>query len=124
MGAEREVLGRELQVGDVVRVWWRNEGDMITALDPYTGPLSAELGEGAQVARFAVNTLGMTVEPEAPFAAVHRTGDAQRAVARTAAGSVDAHRHSTASDAEHEKSAPEERSTQTIVITEVTDDDQ
>lgn len=76
MSEERCVLGRELRVGDVVRVWWREGGDMITALDPYTGPFSAVMGEGARVARFAVYAPGMTIDPEMSFAVVNRNGGA------------------------------------------------
>jgi len=35
------VFGHELQVGDVLEVWWRPGRDTIMALTPYEGPLKA-----------------------------------------------------------------------------------
>lgn len=56
-------LGRELQCGDVIRAWWGR--DTILELHPYDGPL-AHLWEGqgpVRLADFAVNKVGMTIEP-------------------------------------------------------------
>jgi hypothetical protein len=60
-------LGKQLKVGDTVKVWWGR--DTITALRPYKGPLAhlwAEQG-GARLADFALNKVGMTIEPQMGF---------------------------------------------------------
>jgi hypothetical protein len=56
--------GLELKVGDTIKVWWGNGRDTIIALRKYDGAL-ASLWEGkAQIADFALNKVGMTIEPE------------------------------------------------------------
>lgn len=56
-------LGRELQVGDIVEVWWAPGRDQVRSLRPLTGPL-ADLFDGeGRMAEFAVNRTGMTIEP-------------------------------------------------------------
>lgn len=62
-------LGKELNVGDTIQVWWGNGRDTITALRPYRGPLAylwANHG-GARLADFALNSVGMTIEPQMVF---------------------------------------------------------
>jgi len=67
--------GRQLRVGDTIEVWWGNGRDTITGLRPYNGPLSHlwdRYGGGARLADFAVNKVGMTIEPQIVFSVVHR----------------------------------------------------
>ena len=48
----------------------------ITGLQPYNGPLSHlwdKYGGGARLADFAINKLGMTIEPQMMFKVFHRT---------------------------------------------------
>jgi hypothetical protein len=56
----QHMLGSELRVGDVIDVWWAPNRDCITQLRPYNGPIK-ELA-GAQLADFAINRIGMTIE--------------------------------------------------------------
>lgn len=58
----REVRGKDLEVGDVIEVWWAPRRDTITRLEPYTGTLQDLFPEGAQIARFAQCTGGMTID--------------------------------------------------------------
>ncbi len=58
------VAGRDLKVGDVLKVWWRPGRDTITTIEPYKGPYESMFqkeSDGASIARFAVWTLGMTI---------------------------------------------------------------
>lgn len=55
----------ELQVGDTIEVWWSPRRDTITRLSPYTGPLACL--KGAKIASFALNRVGMTLEPGAIY---------------------------------------------------------
>lgn len=62
-------LGKQLKVGDTIKVWWSGGRDTITALRPYNGPLEylwAKDG-GARLADFALNKSGMTIEPMMGF---------------------------------------------------------
>lgn len=65
-------LGRDLQVGDTIVVWWGNGRDTITALRPYRGRLESLWKEhgGARLADFAINTVGMTIEPQIVYEVV------------------------------------------------------
>lgn len=63
-------LGRDLQVGDVVRVWWAPGTDRITKLVPYKGKLSHLWNGEARLADFAMSRVGMTIEPDAAFEVV------------------------------------------------------
>jgi len=68
--------GNQLQVGDTLEVWWGNGRDTVTGLRPYNGPLSHlwdKYGAGARLADFALNRVGMTVEPQIMFNVLHRT---------------------------------------------------
>jgi hypothetical protein len=58
-----ETRGVDLKIGDEIEVWWRPGTDRVTALAPYKGNLEDLLGQGAQVAEFALSRLGMTIEP-------------------------------------------------------------
>ena len=62
-------LGKDLKVGDTVGVWWQGGRDTITKLVPYHGALSYLWDKygGAQLASFARNQTGMTIEPQAMF---------------------------------------------------------
>lgn len=57
-----KVHGSDLLIGDAVEVWWAPKTDIITALVPYTGPLSHLFPSGAQIAIFAINKTGMTID--------------------------------------------------------------
>ena len=54
--------GKELKVGDTLAVWWKGKRDTVTKLTPYTGPLAYLFPEGAQLAEFAVFSVGMTID--------------------------------------------------------------
>mgnify|MGYP000877844733 CR=1 FL=1 len=54
--------GSELRVGDIIGVWWSPRRDTITSLRPYTGPLAKHFAHGAQLATFAINMGGMTID--------------------------------------------------------------
>ena len=56
------VLGSELRVGDTIEVWWTPHCDTITGLRPYRGPLEYLFPKGAQIASFALNRSGMTID--------------------------------------------------------------
>lgn len=60
----------ELQVGDVIEVWWKPGRDIITTLRLYRGPLRC-LGR-ALLAEFAINRMGMTLEENGTFECVFR----------------------------------------------------
>ncbi len=62
-------LGKELKVDDTIGVWWQPRRDRITGLQPYSGSLSHlwDKDGGAQLASFALNKLGMTIEPLMQF---------------------------------------------------------
>ena len=55
------VRGNALKVGDVVEVWWNQNGDIITKLEEYTGPLEHLFSEGAEIATF-ISGLRMTID--------------------------------------------------------------
>lgn len=69
----KTVLGSELQVGDTIEVGWKPGRDTIISLTPYLGSLQ-ELAE-ARIAEFALNRVGMTIEPLLPFNLVYRKGE-------------------------------------------------
>ncbi|WKZ86250.1 hypothetical protein N5B55_04690 [Ralstonia pickettii] len=60
--------GRDLEAGDVIEVWWKPRRDIITALRPYNGPI--ECLRGGFLADFAINRVGMTIEPDALYRVV------------------------------------------------------
>ena len=66
------VFGKELRVGDTIVVWWSPGRDTITELRPYDGPLAHLFPEGAQLAEFALNTTGMTIDNSAFFELIAR----------------------------------------------------
>jgi len=53
------IRSEELQVGDTIEVWWKPGQDTVLKIEPYEGKNLAHLMHG--VARFAVNTLGMSL---------------------------------------------------------------
>ena len=55
-----KTLGSALKVGDTITVWWLPGRDTITALSPYTGPVTFSLG--VSLAEFTFNRHGMTIE--------------------------------------------------------------
>lgn len=65
-------LGRDLLAGDTIVVWWANGRDTITALRPYRGRLESLWKEhgGARLADFAINKVGMTIEPQIVYEVV------------------------------------------------------
>lgn len=58
----RHVKGGTLKVGDTIDVWWQPHRDTIMRLRPYDGPLAHIFKEGAQLADFAINKSGMTID--------------------------------------------------------------
>lgn len=70
--------GRELAIGDVIKVWWRPGRDVIVSLRPYQGTLTDLLGEGARIAGFGVNLTGMTIPAAAIFDVVDTHGEDDR----------------------------------------------
>ena len=76
MHPPRRTPGKELRFGDTIEVWWGNGRDTITGLRPYNGPLSYlwhKYGACARLADFALNKVGMTIEPQIMFNVLHRT---------------------------------------------------
>jgi hypothetical protein len=68
------ILGSSLRAGDVIDVWWTPRRDTITKLVPYTGPLKCFEPEGAQLADFAINKSGMTIENRQLYKVLARMG--------------------------------------------------
>jgi hypothetical protein len=62
METER-VYGKDLKVGDTIKVWWTPTRDTIVSLEPYRGPLGYLFPGGAQIAGFAVGP-GLTIDNE------------------------------------------------------------
>lgn len=58
----QSVMGAHLRVGDTVEVWWPPKRDMIIAIRPYTDGISHVFPHGAQIATFALNVSGMTID--------------------------------------------------------------
>jgi len=66
--AARTKRGADLRVGDVIEVWWgHSHRDVITDLQPYTGPLAYLFPNGAQLADFALLRTGMTIDNDDDF---------------------------------------------------------
>jgi hypothetical protein len=68
----RYVFGSELRVGDTIGVWWNPHRDTITELRPYRGPLLHLFPKGAQIARFAILKVGMTIDNSDRFEIFNR----------------------------------------------------
>jgi hypothetical protein len=68
MFTTRTVKGSELQVGDILHVWWSNnrqqtpKRSLVTNIVTYNGPLKDLFREGATIAMFADYKSGMTIE--------------------------------------------------------------
>jgi len=56
------ISGKDLRVGDTIKVWWHPHRDTVTALRPYRGPLAHLFTDGAQLADFAICRSGMTID--------------------------------------------------------------
>lgn len=69
---DTQVTGAELQPGDVIEVWWFPRRDTILKLTPYTGPLADVFKKGAQIAVFAQNVNGMTIDNAALYRVLNR----------------------------------------------------
>ena len=74
MRPPQRTSGKHLRVGDTIEVWWGNGRDTITGLRPYNGPLSHlwDRYGGARLADFAINKVGMTIEPQMMLNVLHR----------------------------------------------------
>jgi hypothetical protein len=59
------VLGKNLKVGDTIKVWWKSGRDTITKLEPYVGNLPE--CKKAQMESFALFRTGMTIFPEQAY---------------------------------------------------------
>ena len=70
MATER-VFGSELRAGDTIETWWAPNRDTITALKPYRGVYENDILKGAQIASFALNKTGMTIEARALFTRIY-----------------------------------------------------
>ncbi len=62
-----KVKGSALKPGQTIAVWWSKpkqtpNQDIITSLVPYTGRLARLFPEGAQLAGFLLNRVGMTID--------------------------------------------------------------
>ena len=71
----QRTIRKQLRVGDTIEVWWANGRDTITGLRPYNGPWSNlwdRYGGGARLDDFAINKVGMTIEPQMLFNVLHR----------------------------------------------------
>jgi hypothetical protein len=66
------VSGSDLAVGDTIEVWWAPNRDTIIGLRPYTGPLAYLWKDGAQLADFALNKSGMTIDNGERFKRINR----------------------------------------------------
>ena len=68
-----KVLGGDLKVGDIIKVWWSPNEDQISKLEPYTGSLAYLFPKGAQIATFTHiptgcrRPLGMTIDNDHDF---------------------------------------------------------
>lgn len=65
------ISGHDLRVGDTIETWWGR--DTITALRPYTGSIRELWNGEAKSAYFALNKIGMTIEPQMTFTVRNRT---------------------------------------------------
>jgi hypothetical protein len=64
--------GSELRVGDTIEYYTDGRTDTITSLRPYVGNLAGLWGGKAQIATFAINHRGMTIEPQQVFTVTSR----------------------------------------------------
>lgn len=56
------VKGKDLKVGQTIEVWWNNGRDTITKLEPYKGCMKKLWKDGAAIASFSYNPVGMTID--------------------------------------------------------------
>lgn len=64
--------GSELKVWDTIEVWWQPNRDTIISLEPYNGPIAHIFSNGAQIARFALNKIGMTIDNNEIYQVIDR----------------------------------------------------
>lgn len=57
----KPVRGGDLQIGDIIEVWWRPFRDVIVGFETYTGPLAHLWPKGARIASFGICRSGMTI---------------------------------------------------------------
>jgi len=62
--------GKDLKIGDTIKVWWSPKRDTILSLEPYEGPL--ECLDGARVAHFAILETGMTIPADESYELINR----------------------------------------------------
>lgn len=70
----KHIQGRDLKIGDTVKVWWTPGRDTITRFEEYTGVYKDKKEwNGVRIVKFAINnTGGMTVFPHEIFELVTR----------------------------------------------------
>jgi len=73
---EQIVLGKDLQVGDVIKVWWHPHYDRITKIVPYEGKLAFlwDKEGGARYAHFEIARVPCLIEPMQEESLAHRPG--------------------------------------------------
>src|SRR5438046_3416879 len=55
-------MGRDVQVGDELKVWWPPYKDTVVEILPYSGPMDVLYRAGARRMIFAINKQGLTME--------------------------------------------------------------
>lgn len=76
MSTPQYITGDALRVGDTISVWWKPGQDTIINLIPYEPPVTMDLPPGRyQVAVFALNTMGMTIEPGQTYEVTNRSSN-------------------------------------------------
>lgn len=60
-------LGKNVGLYDCIEVWWQPNRDTIVEIKDYNGPLSYLFPEGAKIAIFALNKVGMTIDNAAMY---------------------------------------------------------
>lgn len=58
----QRIFGSEIRPGDTIEVWWTPQRDTVLSLRPYRGPLEYLFPKSAQLAEFALNRCGMTID--------------------------------------------------------------
>lgn len=66
------VQGSDLRIGDTIETWFSGGRDTITSLRPYRGQLACLFPAGAQIASFALNRTGMTIDNGGAFNVLFR----------------------------------------------------
>lgn len=63
--------GSELRVGDTIKYYTDGRTDTVMSLRPHPDPANIWNGK-AQIATFAINQLGMTIDPQQVFTVTSR----------------------------------------------------